>query len=35
MIIVGIHQSAGTGGPGWDGWPVDYDACVEAIGGYD
>jgi hypothetical protein len=31
----GIEISAGTGGPGWDGWPVDYDACVGAIGGYD
>ncbi|HKE16302.1 MAG TPA: DUF222 domain-containing protein [Kofleriaceae bacterium] len=31
----GIEISAGTSGPGWDGWPVDYDACVGAIGGYD
>jgi hypothetical protein len=31
----GVSSSAETGGPGWDGWPVDYDACVEAIGGYD
>ena len=31
----GIEISAGTGGPAWDGWPVDYDACVGAIGGYD
>jgi hypothetical protein len=23
------------GGPGFVGWPVDDDACVEAIGGYD
>ena len=31
----GIEISAESGGPGWDGWPVDYDACVTAIGGYD
>jgi hypothetical protein len=31
----GIEISAETSGPGWDGWPVDYDACVAAIGGYD
>ena len=31
----GIEISAGTSGPGGDGWPVDYDACVGAIGGYD
>jgi Domain of unknown function (DUF222) len=31
----GIDVSAETNLPGWDGWPVDYDACVAAIGGYD
>jgi hypothetical protein len=31
----GVEISAETSGPGWDGWPVDYDACVAAIGGYD
>jgi hypothetical protein len=31
----GVKISAENGGPGWDGWLVDYDACVEAIGGYD
>jgi hypothetical protein len=31
----GVKISATRGGPGWDGWPVDHDGCVEAIGGYD
>ena len=31
----GVDISAESGPPGWDGWPVDYDACVAAIGGYD
>jgi hypothetical protein len=31
----GIDISAESAGPGWDGEPVDYDACVSAIGGYD
>ena len=31
----GIRISAETNAPGWDGWPVDYDACVAAIGGWD
>jgi hypothetical protein len=33
--VRGIDISSGTSGPGWDGWPVDYDACVGAMGGYD
>jgi hypothetical protein len=28
-----VHISAETSGPGWDGWPGDYDLCVAAIGG--
>jgi hypothetical protein len=31
----GIEISAETNAPGWDGLPVDYDACVNAIGGWD
>jgi hypothetical protein len=31
----GIEISAETNAPGWDGLPVDYDACVDAIGGWD
>jgi hypothetical protein len=31
----GIAISAETNSPGWDGLPVDYDACVNAIGGWD
>jgi hypothetical protein len=31
----GIAISAETNAPGWDGLPVDYDACVNAIGGWD
>jgi Domain of unknown function (DUF222) len=31
----GIRISAESNAPGWDGWPVDYDACVAAIGGWD
>ena len=31
----GVDISAESNLPGWDGWPVDYDACVAAIGGYD
>jgi hypothetical protein len=30
----GIAISAETNAPGWDGLPVDYDACVDAIGGW-
>jgi hypothetical protein len=31
----GIAISAETNAPGWDGQPVDYDACVNSIGGWD
>jgi hypothetical protein len=31
----GIAIFAETNAPGWDGLPVDYDACVDAIGGWD
>ena len=31
----GIDISAESNLPGWDGWPVDYDACVGAIGGWN
>jgi Domain of unknown function (DUF222) len=31
----GIQISAESNTPGWDGWPVDYDACVAAIGGWN
>jgi hypothetical protein len=31
----GIHISAESNSPGWDGLPVDYDACVGSIGGFD
>ena len=31
----GIAISAETNTPEWDGLPVDYDACVNAIGGWD
>ncbi len=31
----GIRISAETNAPGWDGWPVNYDACVASIGGWD
>ncbi len=31
----GIRISAESNTPGWDGWPVDYDACVAAIGGWN
>ncbi len=31
----GIRISAETNASGWDGWPVNYDACVAAIGGWD
>ena len=31
----GIDVSAESTLPGWDGWPVDYDACVGAIGGWN
>ncbi len=31
----GIAISAETNAPGWDGLPVNYDACVNAIGGWD
>ncbi len=31
----GIRISAESNAPWWDGEPVDYDACVGAIGGFD
>ncbi len=31
----GIRISAESNEPGWDGQLVDYDACVDAIGGWD
>ncbi len=31
----GTAISAESNLPGWDGWPVNYDACVASIGGWD